>query len=180
MALIRVLLGNIKGPKGNQGVVGPQGEQGVAGQNGKNGIGVAEGGIDGQVLVKDGLMDYGTRWGDVYLKDTMDSKLAIINTSLTTLDNSIKAINKLVNITLATEWEGTDETGYSQTVVVEGIKESSKPLVCLKLIEGDKAGNEKKREEYNKITDCWAHEGSITFYANEKTTIALTLLAKGV
>lgn len=180
MALIRVLLGNIKGPKGNQGNDGPQGQQGVAGQAGTNGVGVAEGGTDGQVLVKDGLMDYGTRWGDVYLKDTMDSKLAIINNSLTTLDSSIEAINKVINITLTTEWEGTDETGYSQTVVVEGIKESSKPLVYIQLVEGDKAGNEKKREEYNKITDCWTHEGSITFYANEKTTIELTLLAKGV
>lgn len=145
----------------------------TVGQQGEPGKGVAPGGTDGQALVKDGDLEYQTKWVDIYSKSAIDSKFSDINTSI----DSLTSIKELV---LTTSWSGDDSTGYSQTVTVEGITESDRPLFNVKLVEGDKAGNEQKEAEYNKITDCWTKNGSVIFYANEKTTIELTLLAKGV
>lgn len=55
-----------QGPKGDQGVQGPQGEtgpQGERGLQGEQGIGIADGGLPGQVLVKGSGTDYDTKWG---------------------------------------------------------------------------------------------------------------------
>jgi len=60
-----VLIGNIKGPKGDQGSTGPQGAtgpQGPAGQDGTNGQGVPTGGAFGNILRKKNGTDYQTEW----------------------------------------------------------------------------------------------------------------------
>lgn len=124
-----------------------------------------------------GLYDQYQAALDAYLK-LVDS--AIDGTTAGNLQSQIDELKEVKELTLTTEWIGDDSTGYSQTVTVEGITESDRPLFDVKLVEGDKAGNEQKKAEYNKITDCWIHDGSITFYARDKTTIELTLLAKGV
>lgn len=87
--------------------------------------------------------------------------------------------NNILEITLSTTWIGDDTSGYSQTVSVPGITENDSPDIYVKLVEGDKEGNEQKSEEFNKLSDSWTHADSIVFYANEKTTIELTLIVKG-
>lgn len=58
-------LGNVKGPQGDQGATGPQGPQGVPGPAGPRGYGIPSGGTDGQVMIKDGSIDYKAKWGSV-------------------------------------------------------------------------------------------------------------------
>lgn len=96
------------------------------------------------------------------------------------LQNQINEIKDVREAALSTTWEGDEETGYHQTISVAGISENDRPVIDVKLIEGNKIQNDLIREERNKITDVWAHEGSITVYASEQTTIELTLIVKGV
>lgn len=95
------------------------------------------------------------------------------------LQNQINGVKEVREVALPTTWEGNDENGYSQTISVSGISENDRPLIDVKLIEGNKTQNDLIREEYNKITDIWTHYGSITVYASEQTTMELTLIVKG-
>lgn len=52
-----------QGIEGPQGPVGPSGDTGPQGAKGDPGIGIADGGLAGQVLVKASETDYDTKWG---------------------------------------------------------------------------------------------------------------------
>jgi len=54
----------VPGPQGPAGSPGSQGPQGVPGEPGPAGPGLPAGGEDGQIIVKDGTVDYATIWTD--------------------------------------------------------------------------------------------------------------------
>jgi hypothetical protein len=54
----------VPGPAGATGATGAQGPQGIQGEPGPVGPGLPAGGEDGQIIVKDGTVDYATIWTD--------------------------------------------------------------------------------------------------------------------
>lgn len=184
MTLTRVLLGNIKGPKGNQGVIGQQGEQGIKGDDGRNGIGVAEGGVDGQVLVKDGSFEYQTRWADVLLKDEVNNRLSTISRSITTLSDNIakesaridaiKAIKQTMLPTGDLNWSSNKCRQY-----ISGIKSTDTPLIGLNLASTLNVQDKQAiKEEWGKVIDAQSGDGYIDFYCSEAPTRAIPLIIK--
>lgn len=178
MALVRVLLGNIKGPQGLQGNDGPEGPQGVAGADGANGVGVPEGGIDGQVVVKDGSMDYGTRWGNVYSKEQMDIKLSEVNAAIDDITSDIEKINGTQKVTLTTTWDGDAENGYTQSVTLAGMIPGVRPSLDVEL-NGPIATDQLRKEEWDKVLKVNPGTDTLNFTAIEPTELELTILVKG-
>lgn len=111
----RLLIGNITGPRGEQGVVGPRGKQGVAGVAGENGTGVAPGGANGQVLRKLSGEDYQTQWTDMYTNTEIDNKISAVSGKVDalgikesfskTLTNATTTITTVNDITDNTTWK---------------------------------------------------------------------------
>lgn len=125
MSVTKVLIGNVKGPKGDQGIQGPQGQQGIQGIQGPqgetgpqgatgptgpqgepgvagtNGVGVATGGTDGQILVKNADTDYSTEWTDLIddsnASTTKPYSGSKVNSLITTINSSISSINTKLN-----------------------------------------------------------------------------------
>lgn len=95
-----------------------------------------------------------------------------------TVESTVSQLKTATELILSTTWEGDDENGYSQVVALEGITDKDIPIFDVKLVELETETNDQKRAEFNKITDCWAKNGNITFYASSKPAIELTLLAK--
>lgn len=90
-----VKIGNIKGPKGNQGK-SIEGPRGPGGYNGRNGIGVPAGGSLGQVLTKASATDYDTYWADPGSGGPATEAPKLIATFNTT---SATAVGDLVKVT---------------------------------------------------------------------------------
>lgn len=184
MGVNRVLLGNTRGPQGPQGVQGPRGIQGIKGDDGRNGIGVAEGGIDGQVLVKDGSFEYQTRWADVLLKDEVNNRLSTISRSITTLSDNIakesaridaiKAIKQTMLPTGDLNWSSNKCRQY-----ISGVKSTDTPLIGLNLASTLNVQDKQAiKEEWGKVIDAQSGDGYIDFYCSEAPTRAIPLIIK--
>ena len=90
-----------QGEPGAQGVQGPAGPQGDPGVAGANGVGVATGGTDGQILVKNADTDYSTEWTDL-IDDSSASTTkpysgSKVNSLVSTINSSISSINTKLN-----------------------------------------------------------------------------------
>ena len=90
-----------QGEPGEQGATGPTGPQGEPGVAGANGVGVATGGTDGQILVKNADTDYSTEWTDL-IDDSSASTTkpysgSKVNSLVTTINSSISSINTKLN-----------------------------------------------------------------------------------
>lgn len=94
-------------------------------------------------------------------------------------DNFVKIDDRFGAATLtlsATGWSGT-VAPYSQTINVQGLKETDNPHVMLKK-NSDFEIAQNEISEYAKIYDGKTEDGSITFYAKEQTGIDLELIIK--
>lgn len=94
-------------------------------------------------------------------------------------NNFIKIDDRFGTATLtlsATGWTGT-VAPYSQTINVQGLKESDNPHVMLKK-NPDFEIAQNEISEYAKIYDGTTANGSITFFAKEQTGINLELIIK--
>lgn len=90
-----------QGEPGEQGATGPTGPQGEPGVAGANGVGVATGGTDGQILIKNSDTDYSTEWTDL-IDDSSASTTkpysgSKVNSLITTINSSISSINTKLN-----------------------------------------------------------------------------------
>ena len=173
MSVTKILIGNVKGPKGDQGIQGPQGQQGIQGIQGPqgetgpqgatgptgpqgepgvagaNGVGVATGGTDGQILVKNADTDYSTEWTDLIddsnasttkpysgskvnsLISTINSSISSINTKLNSL-GLVQEINKTITAATTNITTNTDITSnnYMVTLTVQpGITNAQMDIV---------------------------------------------------
>lgn len=97
------------GETGPQGPEGPQGPQGIPGTAGQNGVGVATGGTDGQILVKNADTDYSTEWTDLiddssasttkpYSGSKVNSLMSTINSSISSINTKLNSLGKVQEI----------------------------------------------------------------------------------
>lgn len=106
-------------------------------------------------------------------KDVNALKSAV--TGLTT-DLAGKASKFYATATIGTVWSGTPLT---QTIAVQGVLASDTPIVDL-LPSTDQATAEAELEEWAKIYRIDTAANSITVYASEATTLAITIQIQGV
>lgn len=84
--MAKILLGNVRGPKGDQGATGPQGPQGKTGEVGKDGVGIPIGGAKGQYIQFDGT---NAQWVNLLDDENLKETFTLLNTSVTTNTTNI-------------------------------------------------------------------------------------------
>lgn len=83
-------------------------------------------------------------------------------------------------IILGTSWATDSTNGYvTQTVTVNGITESDKPIIGLKK-SGTLANMQSQQDEFNKLISFDTKTNAIKFIASKATISEITLLVKGV
>ena len=98
-----------QGEPGAQGATGPTGPQGEPGVAGANGVGVATGGTDGQILIKNSDTDYSTEWTDLiddssasttkpYSGSKVNSLISTINSSISSINTKLNSLGKVQEI----------------------------------------------------------------------------------
>ena len=90
---------------------GLQGIQGIQGPQGDPGFGLPTGGIDGQLIVKNGALDYDTRWQTLSITNNDVSPTAAIVYSKLNLASGI--INNDISNSAAIAWSKISKTGSS-------------------------------------------------------------------
>ena len=103
-----------QGEPGAQGVQGPAGPQGDPGVAGTNGVGVATGGTNGQILVKNADTDYSTEWTDLiddssasatkpYSGSKTQTQIDTLSSNITNVSNKIPSPTATITIN-TTDW----------------------------------------------------------------------------
>lgn len=116
-------------------------------------------------------MPSSTKHGDYV--DAMDSNMQKIDTAV-----GSKAETTTYSATIGTTWTGVDAP-YTQTILVEGILATDNPLVDV-VLSDTYATAVSQQEDFAKIFRITTAAGSITVYATEQTTVALTIQLKVV
>lgn len=81
-----------------------------------------------------------------------------------------EAVSKPFTATLSKTWAGSGP--YTQTVNVSGILASDSPIIDVDMT-GTYSTDKSREEEFAKIYRAVTADGTVTFYAHEKTTISL-------
>lgn len=105
--------------------------------------------------------------------DAMDENMVAIDTAV-----AAKAETTTYSATIGTTWTGV-AAPYTQTVNVVGILATDNPLVDV-VLSDTYATAVSQQEDWAKIFRITTAAGSITVYATEQTTVALTIQLKVV
>lgn len=90
---------------------GLQGDPGIQGPQGDPGFGLPSGGVDGQFIVKNGALDYDTRWQTLSItNDDVSPTAAIVYSKL---DLASGIVDNDISSSAAIAWSKLDKTGSS-------------------------------------------------------------------
>ena len=109
-----------------------------------------------------------------------EAEIEKINKALETNTNNIAKLKQHPTVILGTSWT-QDPTNlyYTQTVSLSGITSNDNPPVDV-VLSGTLADMQAQQEEWGKILKVETLTDTLKFYANEATTVSLTVIVKGV
>lgn len=99
----------------------------------------------------------------------------LIDTQATNITN----LKKTETITLGTSWTSNSNGYYTQAVTLNGITSKNNPIVDV-VLSGTLSNMQAQQDNWDKILKIETSTNTLTFYASEATTAALSVIVKGV